>query len=227
MIISEFVSDTLTLCEKNSTFMLQNGGINHTLLVVGRYLRIRFYWSFQCISNTIPFSQRCFFIDCHTKHSTLLESNGQLCDESKAISQTMQKKNVLTWTPSTLSTKRWPLFLLIKSAVIESEYEFNVAGTSSNGELLCSILRHRLNYFLLKWKISKQIENGSLSRQNCYYYVEMGGGLAAWHTYLQKLLWSHVLKLFLSTVMTHVNSAAAHKTAAIIFILSEWVDKQL
>lgn len=28
--------------------------------------------------------------------------------------------------------------------MIESEYVFNVAGTNSNGELLCSTLRHRL-----------------------------------------------------------------------------------
>lgn len=53
---------------------------------------------------------------------------------------------MVTSTPSTLSTKIWPLFLLIRSAVIESEYEFSVAGTNSYGELLCSTLRHRLFY---------------------------------------------------------------------------------
>lgn len=97
--------------------------------------------------------------------------------------------------------------MLIKSAVIESEYEFNVAGTSSNGELLCSILRHRLNE-----KYRRKNEKFAAYLLKC---------VVPWHTYLQKLLWSHVLKLFLSTVMTHVNSAAAHKTAAIIFMLSE------
>lgn len=56
----------------------------------------------------------------------------------------MLGNKMATSTPSTLSTKRWPLFLFIRSAVIESEYEFKVAGTTSYGELLCSTLRHRL-----------------------------------------------------------------------------------
>lgn len=56
------------------------------------------------------------------------------------------KSEIVTSTPSTLSTKRWPLFLFKRSAVIESEYEFKVAGTTSYGELLCSTLRHRLFY---------------------------------------------------------------------------------
>lgn len=82
----------------------------------------------------------------------------------------------LTWTPSTLSTKKWPLFLLIKSAVIESEYEFNVAGTSSYGELLCSILRHRLIFW--KKKNLKKLNKFLLWEQNCDFHIEM------WNRYI-------------------------------------------
>lgn len=80
-----------------------------------------------------------------------------------------------TWTPSTLSTNKWPLFLLIKSAVIESEYEFNVAGTSSYGELLCSILRHRLFYLekFIKETINifySSLCNSHLPMWKCLYW---------------------------------------------------------
>lgn len=90
--------------------------------------------------------------------------------------QKSRKENVLTWTPSTLSTNKWPLFLLIKSAVIESEYEFNVAGTSSNGELLCSILRHRL--IVVISEKCKKVRNCLFWKQNCCLYGQMCCGLA-------------------------------------------------
>lgn len=43
------------------------------------------------------------------------------------------------------------------------------------------------------------------------------------NSYLQKLLCSHVLKLFLSTAMEPVNNAAVHRIAAMNFILSDYL----
>lgn len=51
---------------------------------------------------------------------------------------------LFTWTPCTLSTKIWLLFLLIRWSVIESEVVFSVCGNISYGDLLGSTFRHRL-----------------------------------------------------------------------------------
>lgn len=92
--------------------------------------------------------------------------------------------------------------------MIESEYVFNVAGTNSNGELLCSTLRHRLF--------------GTNEKKNHVNELNLLDDLKKkLKIYLQKLLCSQVLKLFLSTVMTPVKIAAAHKIVAKIFILPD------
>lgn len=155
-----------------------------------KYVRIRFDRLSQGIGDTISFFQRFFLINGNMENVTLLKRKEIIFVRTKInkrklrnASQVLEKVDskfesyatnwfkdkihlnaLVTWTPSTVSTKIWSLFLFTRSTVIDSASVFNVPDTSSNGELLASTLRHRLfgtenriySNWLIRFRMQKQ-----------------------------------------------------------------------